>query len=130
MNSGCRWCNFIPKNDQGLSLHSRRCKWRPKAQAQIPRDTKADAPPHAYFDPQAEPNAGIHQYLASGGGGFEGFSASGYQEECTSDNGNDILRSGDSNRTGLLSILLLLHVKTFKERINKKAGILIISIKD
>ena len=76
-------------------------------------------PLYAYLNLQAEPNAGIHQYLASRGGEFKGFSASRYQEECTLDNGNNILYSGDSNRTGLLSILSLLCIKTFKERINK-----------
>ena len=35
-------------------------------------------PPHTYFNLQAEPNAGIHQYLANRGGEFEGFSTSKY----------------------------------------------------
>jgi hypothetical protein len=66
-----------------------------------------------------EPNAKIHQYLASGGGEFKGFSVSKYQKEYTLDNGNDILYSGDGNWTGLLSTLLLLCVETFKEWMNK-----------
>ena len=54
-------------------------------------------PLYAYLNPQAEPNAGIHQYLASGGGEFKGFSASKYQKEYTLDNRNDILHNKDSN---------------------------------
>jgi hypothetical protein len=77
-----------------------------------------------------EPNARIHQYLASRGNKFKGFSASKYQKEYTLDNRNNILHSGDSNRTGLLSTLSLLYIKTFKERMNKQAKIPIISIKD
>ena len=79
INRGYRWYNFIPKNNQGLSLYLCRCKWRPEAQAQILHNNiNADTPLYAYLDPQAEPNAGIYQYLASEGGEFKGFSASGY----------------------------------------------------
>jgi hypothetical protein len=77
-----------------------------------------------------EPNAGIHQYLASKGGEFKGISASKYQKKCILNNGNDILHSKDGNRTRLLSISLSLHIKTFKKRINKQAKIPITSIKD
>ena len=35
-------------------------------------------PPYAYFNLQTEPNAGIHQYLASKGNKFKGFSISKY----------------------------------------------------
>ena len=77
-----------------------------------------------------EPNAGIHQYLASKNNKFEGFSASKYQKKYTLDNGNNILYNKDSNWTRLLSTLLSLHIKTFKEWINKQAEIPIASIKD
>ena len=79
-------------------LHLCRCKWRPEAQAQIPRDNiNIDTPLYAYLNSQAEPNAEIHQYLVNGGGEFKGFSTSRYQKECILNNGNDILRSGNSN---------------------------------
>jgi len=53
-----------------------------------------------------------------------------YQEERILNNVNNILYSKDSNQSGLLSILLLLYIKTFKEWMNKQASIPIASIKD
>ena len=54
-------------------------------------------PLYAYLNLQAKPNTGIHQYLASRGNKFKGFSVFKYQKECTLNNRNNILYNKNSN---------------------------------